>query len=130
MTRKIILKGNSSYINRPNNIGEIKMGNVFKDISNSTIISESEVKECFNKLSDKGDNLLANALLEVLEKIEDSKDPEAEALFNSFITELTKQDANKTVLKTLWEGIIRQLPHIGTMATVIEKITKMLSSGN
>ena len=125
MTRKIILKGNSSYINRPNNIGEIKMGNVFKDISNSTIISESEVKECFNKLSDKGDNLLANALLEVLEKIEDSKDPEAEALFNSFITELTKQDANKTVLKTLWEGIIRQLPHIGTMATVIEKITKM-----
>ena len=125
MARKIILGKGSVYIDRPTNIGEIKMGNVFKNISNSTIINESEVEECFNKISDKGDDSLANALLEVAEKIEASKDPEAGALFNSFAAELKKEDASKTVLKTLWEGIIRQLPYINTMASVIEKITKL-----
>ena len=125
MARKIILGKDSVYIDRPSNIGEIKMGNVFKNISNSTIINESEVKECFNKISDKGDDSLANALLEVAEKIEASKDPEAGALFSSFTTELTKENPSKTVLKTLWDGIIRQLPYISTMVSVIEKIVKL-----
>ena len=101
------------------------MGNVFKNISNSTVINESVVKNCFNKITSDGDDSLANALLEVAEQIEASKNPKAGELFNSFADEVAKDNPSKTVLKTLWDGVIGQLPHINSMVSVIEKIARL-----
>lgn len=125
MARKITLGKGSVYIKKLNNIGGIKMGSVFKNISKSTIINESEVKECLNKISLENDDSFANALLEIAKQVEASKDPEAGALFNSFTNELNKESPSKSVLMAIWDGIIRQLPHISSMVSVVEKITKL-----
>ena len=99
------------------------VGNIFSNITNSTIINESDVKESFNKIAREQDDATAKAFLLVAEEIEKSKNTEAGALFHTFNTELQKNNSSKTVLKTLWEGIVRQLPHINTMVGVVEKIT-------
>lgn len=125
MSRNITLGKGSVYLNRPTNIGGIKMGAVFKNISNSTIINESEVNGSLNKIRDKGNDSLADALLEVAKQIEAAKDPKAGELFNSFAQELAKENPSKPVLKALWDGVTSQLPHINSMVNVISKIASL-----
>lgn len=104
---------------------EVNVGNVFSNISNSTIINESEVRDSFYKIAREQDEATANALLQVAEEIERSGNTGAGALFHTFNTELQKDDSNKTVLKAIWDGIVGQLPHISTMVGVVEKVGRL-----
>ena len=103
------------------------MGDKFKGISNSTIINRSHVEKSFNKLREKYDEETANAILRVAEEIEKSGNRDVGKLFNNFNQELGKTEPNKTVLKTMWEDIIKNLPlpSISSMIDVISKITSL-----
>jgi hypothetical protein len=104
---------------------EINVDNIFSNISNSTIVNESQVRESFNKISSDRDEATAQALLRIADEIERSKNQVAGALFNTFNTELQKDNRNSIVLKTLWDGIVGQLPTISSMVGVVEKITAL-----
>lgn len=106
---------------------EVTVGNIFSNITNSTIINESEVNDSFNKIVRDHDEETANALLRVAEEVNSSSNAEAGALFNSFNEELQKDESNKTVLKTLWDGLLGQLPNISTMVGIVEKISRLFS---
>jgi hypothetical protein len=126
MSRNITLGKGSVYLNRPTNVGGIKMGSVFQNISNSTIINESTLNSSLNKIRDDGKDSLADALLEVAQEVEASKDAKAGELFNFFTDELAKGSPSKPVLKALWDGITSQLPHINSLASAIKTIATIL----
>jgi hypothetical protein len=118
--KKINIKNTTTY-----KIDEVVMGDKFKDITDSTIINRSHVEKSFNKVNEKYDEETANAILRVAKEIERSDNKDAGALFDGFNQELAKSEPNKTVLKTIWDGILTHLPSITGMVDVISKITRL-----
>jgi hypothetical protein len=101
-------------------------GDGFKDITGSTIINESLIKDSFNKVQSEYRNEEAGkALIEIAGFIEKSGDPAAGALFDNFNQELNKPQSEKSKLKKFWEGIEKVLPSIGTAADAVSKITSL-----
>ena len=118
--KKINIKNTTTY-----NIDEVVMGDIFKNISNSTIINRSHVEKSFNKVNEKYDEETAKAIIKIAEEIERSGNRDAGALFDGFNQELAKPEPNKTVLKTIWDGIVTHLPSITSMVDIVSKITKL-----
>jgi hypothetical protein len=108
-------------------IGEIIMGDVFKNIKNSTIVNRSIVEKSFNKIREEIDQDTAMALLRVAEEIDKSGNKEAADLFTNFNEELQKPEPKKPVLQVLWDGIVAALPDIAKMAEIGVSISKLLA---
>jgi hypothetical protein len=105
----------------------IAMGDVFSNISNSTIINRSLVERSFDKLSHANDDETASALVTVANEISRANNREAGEAFSAFNEELQKEAPRKPVLASLWSGVIAALPAITQLTSVVEKITKMFS---
>jgi hypothetical protein len=103
-------------------VGVINMGNVFKDIRNSTIINESVVENSFNTLNDGYGEDVANALMQIAKFIERSGNEEAGELFDRFNEEINNLEPKKSVLKSLWRGIEKALPAITKLSEAITKL--------
>ena len=101
------------------------MGDKFENIHNATIINRSIVEKAFNKVRDEHDEETAQALKQIAELIEKSKNSEAADNFNSFNEELQKPEPKKSVLRVLWGGITVALPSILQMTDVVQKISKL-----
>ena len=98
------------------------MGDMFKNIQNATIINKSMVENSFNKIKEGYGEDVANALLQIAEFIEKSRNKEAGELFDSFNEELNKPEPKKPVLKSIWEGIEKALPAITALSEAIAKL--------
>jgi hypothetical protein len=55
-------------------IGSIYMGDVFRNIQNTTIINKSNIQNAFNKIQKEHDEETSKALVKVAEFIENSRD--------------------------------------------------------
>lgn len=109
-------------------VGEVYMGDVFKNIRNATIINKSIIVNSFNKIKEGYGEDIARALLQIAEFIEKSKNREAGELFDSFNEELNKPQPKKSVLKSLWGGIEKALPAITTLSAAITKLASLFES--
>jgi len=109
--------------------GGVFMGdvNIFENIQKSTIITDSIVKNSFNKVNEKYGEDVANALLQIAAFIEKSKNREAGKLFDTFNEELNKPEPKKSVLKRLWEGIEKALPTITKLSDAIVKLQMLFN---
>jgi hypothetical protein len=107
--------------------GDRTMGDIFKDIHDSTIINKASVQNSFNKVKKEYDEETGKALVDVARFIENSNDPAAGALFNNLTEELTKPDPDKSRLKSFWSGIEKALPTITSIAGAVAKIVPLFS---
>jgi hypothetical protein len=101
------------------------MGDKFENIHNSTIINESSVQNSFNKIRVQHNEEVSNALIQIAEFIQDSGDPAAGTLFNTFTEELNKPQPDKSRLKSFWSAIEKALPTISTIAGTVAKIAPL-----
>lgn len=91
---------------------------------NSTTISRSSLNNSINKVEGRGEEVAA-ALRELAATIESSDSPEAAELFDAFNEELTKSEPKKSVLKSLYSGMIDAVPVVGQMADVATKLAPL-----
>lgn len=104
------------------------MGDKFENVRNATIVNRSFVQNAFNKVKREYDEETAQALKEIAEEIEKSKNTEAAENFNSFNEELQKPEPKKSILRTLWAGVTTALPSMLQMTDIVAKISKLFTS--
>jgi hypothetical protein len=104
---------------------EVYMGDVFKNISSSTIISRSTVENAFNQVQQRFGDDVANALLQVASAVASSGNKEAAENLNGFNEELQKHQPSKSVLKSLWQGLLEVLPSLATLGEATAKIVTL-----
>jgi hypothetical protein len=106
------------------------MGDKFDKVIDSTIINKSLVENAFNKVKAEHGDDVSNALAQVADFIQKSKEPTvpaAAALLDGFNQELTKTTPDKSRLKSIWDGIEKVLPSISTTAGVVDKIVPLFT---
>ena len=103
-------------------------GDVFENITSSTIVNKSTVERSFNKVKEEFDPAVANALKVIAEEIEKSGNKEAAENFDSFNEELQKPEPKKSVLRALWGGITAALPSILQMTDLVTNISKLFGA--
>ena len=108
--------------------GRKVMGDNFENISNSTIINKSFVQNAFNKVKNENDEETGRALLKVAEFIENSDNPAAGALFDSFTKELSNPQPDKVRLESFWRGISNAIPAIKSIIEVKSKIIPLFAT--
>jgi hypothetical protein len=106
-------------------IGDLVMGDKFDRIQNATIINKSTVVNAFNAVQERLDSKTAEALLQVAELIEKSKNPAAASLFDNFNKELVESSQDKTKLKQYWDGLVAVLPSVATLGDAAAKIARL-----
>ncbi len=117
-------------VNIVNIIGEVKgdlsMGDIFKDIANSTIINKANVKNAFNKIDQEHGKDYSESLLKITEFLMKENNPAAGALFNQFNQELTNPQPRKTMLEKFVGWIQKVLPSAVSLATEFTKIISLI----
>lgn len=104
---------------------EVIMGDKFEHIINSTLINRSVLTDSFNKLSSQGLADVREALDRLAAVVSDSKNKDAAENFNAFTAEVSKPDSTKSVLKTLWGGVVSALPAVAQMTDIVDKIKRL-----
>jgi hypothetical protein len=104
---------------------QIVMGDNFQNISNSTIVNHSTVEGSFKSLKSRGQDDVAHAIERLAAIVEKSKNAEAAELFNVFAEEVAKPAPKKTLLKTIWAGLIAALPGVAQMTDIAGKIVTL-----
>ena len=133
---KIVIKGSIVFDEKTKNaainvvqkiqfVEEQIMGDKFENISQSTIVNRSLLKSSLNSISKKYGNDFKNALEEVASFIDESKRKESADLFDKFNEELSAGKPNKSILKVLWEGLVKTLPDTAKIASAIATVAKM-----
>ena len=103
-------------------------GDVFKNITGSTIVNWSTVEASFNKVKEEFDPDIANALKVIAEQIEKSGNKEAAENFDAFNEELQKPEPRKSVLRAHWGGITAALPSVLQMTDIVTRISNLLGA--
>jgi hypothetical protein len=103
---------------------EVIMGDMYKNIQGSTIITRSLLVNSLNKINEQ-DSDIAKALSTVGQAIHDSGNREAGELFDQFNEELSKDKPQKSILKTCWAGIQQALPTIKSIAEATGVVAKL-----
>jgi len=110
------------YYNLTINTGAIVMGDVFQNISGSTIVTKSKVENSFNRIKQEHSEDVAVALIRLAEVVSDSGNTDAGELLDAFNDELAKEEPKQSLLRSYWDGLTTALPTISTMADVVQKL--------
>ncbi len=97
----------------------------FQNIHGSTIITRSTVQNAFNKLSDTGLEGLRAELEELVQRVDESGNPEAQDVAQAFVEE-SGGARRKAVLTGLWERLKELAPVVSGFATAGTAIAKVL----
>lgn len=106
-------------------IEEKIMGDKFENISQSTIVNRSLLQNSLNTISEKYGDDIKIAIEEVANYIDEIKNIESAELLEKFNEEISVKDSNKSVLKVLWEGLLKTLPDTAKIASAISTISKL-----
>ncbi|SFE29649.1 hypothetical protein [Spirosoma endophyticum] len=115
-----------SYFKRNHINLTLNMGDVFKNISNTTIVNRSLLHSSFVKAESSVGFDKANVLNEIASIVEETKSKDAGELFDSFNEELAKPQPKNTVLKSIWKGMTEAAPLLLTTAEIVEKVKPLL----
>jgi len=102
------------------------MGDTFSNISGSTIVNHSKVKDAFNVAKEQIDEETAQVILRIAEAVAKSENKEAGEALDMFNEELTKAEPRKSILKIAWEGLVSALPDVPKIAGASAAIAKLL----
>jgi hypothetical protein len=117
---------NGIYIhNLTVNAKKIIMGDNFENITNSPISNRSPVTNSFNAVETGQGEEMAQALEIIKKMVEQSGSKEAIEKFDDFKKEASQKKPDKTVLRSLWDGLVKLVPLISSGADAAEKITKL-----
>jgi hypothetical protein len=97
------------------------------NIHDSTIINRSSVMDSYNKLAQRHDESYAKALLELAEVVVKSKDPAANAVFDEFSKESTKDQGDKGKLKRYWDSLVSLVPDVAKLGEAAAKIAGLFA---
>jgi predicted membrane-bound mannosyltransferase len=103
---------------------EIVMGDVYRDIKNSTIVNRSVLTDSMNHIAGR-DPELASAIGTLAIAVHQSGNKKAGELFDQFSEELGKGQPRKSVLQVCWEGIQNALPTVTAVAETAGAISKL-----
>jgi hypothetical protein len=117
----MVITGGMKLMDEPKiNFGEVH-GDVFQGISDSTIISRSQVEGAFNRLQDSGQGESAKLLVEIGKRVSDAKNAAAGAVYSQMAEELSKPAHDKGVLKSCWDGLVAILPPLANLSAEVIK---------
>jgi hypothetical protein len=105
----------------------LRMGDVYENVRDATIINRSSVDNSFNYNDSKFDADVTEALRKLAEIITSSGNTQARELFKEFNNELAKSEPRKSLLRTLWDGITRELPALKDMTEIAVKLTTVFA---
>ncbi len=108
-------------------IGELIMGDSYKDIIDSQIINRSKVVNAFNTIGNEIDEETKTALVELANIVTRSSNAAAGVLFNEFSDQLAKPDRSKNQLSQLWDGLVSVLPDVAKLGGAVAKITAIFA---
>jgi hypothetical protein len=91
--------------------GDVAGGDIYKNISNSTIKSKVE-----------GDPQISEALKRLTEIVANSDDPAAKSTYDEFKKELQQPQPNKSRLEKFWSALQKILPAVSQIANNIAPI--------
>ncbi|GAA0535537.1 hypothetical protein GCM10008941_13890 [Rhizomicrobium palustre] len=106
---------------------EVRMGDVFSNISNSTILNHSIARNAFNVVKTNHDEETANALARISDEVHASGNKDAGELVNKLNEEVAKPQPTKPVLKAYWDGLVAVLPSVAKVAGAAVAIAKLLA---
>jgi len=104
---------------------EIIMGDKFENITGSTILNRSKVKDAFNTLSGSAEPELELALREMVTVVEKWENPDAADLAEEFIDGVANKKS-QPVLQALWSAVKSASPVVGSLAGVAGVLGKFL----
>lgn len=104
----------------------INMGDTYENIRGATIINRGLVENSFNTVSHKFDQETAKAIKNLAEIVNKSGNKAAAELFDEFNKELVKNEPRKSMLRSLWDGIKRELPAVKDLVEVAAKIAAIV----
>jgi hypothetical protein len=112
--------------NSNNSKSIINEGDKF-DATNSVIINKSLLEKSFSNIKDQLGKDTANVLKEIADIVQKSNNNETKELFNTFNEELNKQKPKKSVLKSIWNGLVSFLPVLNSTASIAVNVLKIIS---
>lgn len=98
------------------------VGDTFRNISNSTIVNRSLVEGAVNTLQQQHQQAAADAVEKVAELVAQSGNAEAIDYLDTFNEELTRPEPRKSILRSMWSGIVAAVPTITGAIGVVEAI--------
>gem|GEM_PF-6699238 len=106
---------------------EIVVGDKFENISNSNIVSRSNVQSSLNALATRGEDGIAEALKEIAQFLETSNvGSEAVDTFEDLAQEVSKPDRRPSRLKAFWLRLVDLAPGVATVAGAAATIIALL----
>lgn len=103
---------------------EVNMGDTIKNVTNSTIVNRSNLTNAFNGVSSSD---VEDILGKVSELVRASQNRSATELFEQFKEELAKPEPKKSILNAAWDGLVKVVPAIGSLAGAASSVAKLLS---
>ncbi|WP_166486160.1 hypothetical protein [Jannaschia sp. CCS1] len=106
---------------------EIIMGDVFKNISNSSIINRSAFFDTMSSLEAKSEPELMSALEHIADEVEKSGNNEAGELLEQLMEEISREKPRQSLIKRTWSGLTDILPSVAKIATATAALGKLIS---
>jgi len=104
------------------NAGNIVMGDAFRDIKGSTIVSRSTVIGSFNTVQEKFGSGAVEILKIIEGEIKKTGNSDAVELYKGFKEELEKPEPRKSILNNIWDGIVEVAPTIVLITGLVAKV--------
>ena len=101
------------------------MGDVFSNISNSTIVNRSRVETAFNKYESISEHEVAEFIRQVSEIVAGSGSQEAGELLDQFNEEVGKDEPRVSLLKRSWNSLVELLPEVAKVAGASAALAKL-----
>jgi hypothetical protein len=100
---------------------EIIMGDVFRDIKDSTIINRSSLTRSLNSIESNQPEML-NAIGQLAKIVAASHDRNAGELYEQIAEEVSKPTPRHSVLKSCWDALLALVPVIKDSADVFKTV--------
>ena len=102
------------------------MGDTFSNISGSTIVNRSLIQGAVDSLKQSRESESAEALRQLAGLVEQSGSSDASEYLNALSEELQQPTPRKTIVRSMWDGILRVLPSVAQAVTITAGIENLV----
>ena len=106
----------------------IVMGDVFSNISNSTIVNRSTIENSLSAIRERGAVAHEAAFQQLVEAVLKSSDIRSGQLLVQFGKEIQSPQPQKSALQAIWHGILGTLPPLAQAAGLAVGIQKLIEA--
>ena len=103
------------------------MGDRITAGAGAIVINRAIVQNSLNKIKERKGEDAARLLEQISRHVEESKNPKAVEMWEGFNKQLIDDPSKTTMLQSIWEGLVRVLPQVGTIAAAAGGIAKLFT---